>query len=67
MSRYLHIRIDTLADAFNDRISEELAHVLNAPNIINRLCETECSLSPTIKLETSTGEECGIAWVTSKP
>lgn len=63
MSRYLHISIDTLAPAFNDRLSEELAEVLNAPDIINRLCE---SLYPTIKLETTAGEPCGSAWVTDK-
>jgi len=62
MSRYLHICVDTLAPAFDDRISEELSQVLNAPEIINRLCESEPA---HIDLETSEGQPCGWAWVTS--
>jgi len=64
MSRYLHICVDTLAPAFDDRLSEELSEVLNAPSIINRLCESEAGI---ISLETTQAEPCGSAWVSSDP
>ena len=54
----IEIRIDTMGPAFDDRISEELQGILNAPEIINRLCGEE---GPSIQLFDSNGELCGYA------
>jgi len=58
--RFIHISVDTHAEAFDDRLSEEMAHVLNAPKLINTLADSEAG---TAILRTSEGEECGTAWV----
>jgi hypothetical protein len=54
----IEIRIDTMGEAFDDRLSEEIQAILNAPQIINRLCSEE---GPSIQLFDSNGDVCGYA------
>lgn len=58
----IHIEICIDNDAFQDRLSEELQDILNAPSIINRLCET-ASNSERVPLRDTNGNTVGHAWV----
>ena len=46
-------------DAFNDRLSEELQHCLNAADIVNALAE--CMTGDACTIRDSNGEACGYA------
>lgn len=61
------IKVNIDNDAFQDRLSEELQSVLNAPQIVNRLCGDECvGEPPRIPLFDANGNKCGHASVSQE-
>ena len=61
----INIKVNIDNDAFCDRLTEELAGVLNTSDIVNRV--SEAGLDARIKLLDSNGNTCGEAWVSDAP